>query len=746
MRLVCLALLVAACEGPAGPQGPVGPPGADGADGSNGSNGSDGEPAGPSPWLAGAGVDIAVTDFTMTATTATVTFTLKDAAGVALDRSGLLTEGPVTLSFVLAQLAPNADGSAGQYTAYTTRQVTSSATGETATQATTESSGTYATLDVTQGRYTYTFAAPLTGFDAARTQTVLAIAQRTYRGAAAFDRDARSIRPDGGTVIAREVVTDGKCDSCHGDLSGHGGRYVDANQCVLCHTPQTSDPDTGNTVDFPILIHKLHRGADLPSVVAGGAYRIIGHNNSIHDFSTVAFPHTIRSCESCHAGAQGERWQAAIEPACLSCHDDIVFQTPVPAGKRLHSGGAQPMGITCTVCHPATGSIAGVVDKHYTLALDPRAPKLAFTIDSITSTGPGQIPVMQFTVTEDGAGRDLTVKPLTQLRATIAGPTGDIAGTLGTNGSNTATIAPADLVPIDAPNGVFRYTFPASAAIPASATGTYQVGLEGYWAPTCGNAVCDIGESPNQCPADCGTPLSPLGGSTPRFAALSAVKAFAVTGTVQPRRTIVSAEKCDGCHKDLAFHGGGRKNPNYCVMCHNPNLANATNAARFEGSTVLAEAVDFRVMIHKIHMGEELTQPYVLGGYPPPSASKPGGSQHDFAETRYPRSRKDCNACHVAKNWTLPLPDSYLPSTLVELTCSEPAGNDIVPNDYCDSPFWQGTPQHVPAQTAVCTSCHDASYVAAHALINVTSTGLESCATCHGPGAMFDVGALHGTP
>jgi OmcA/MtrC family decaheme c-type cytochrome len=354
---------------------------------------------------------------------------------------------------------------------------------------------------------------------------------------------------------------------------------------------------------------------------------------------------------------------------------------------------------------------------------------------------------VQFTVTEDGLGRNLLTNPLTQLRATIAGPTTDFVGTLPTNGVNIATIqgggATGTLTAVDAPNGVFSYTF--ATALPATATGSYQLGLEGYWSPTCGNAVCDIGENGNLCPADCGAVLSNVPASTPRFAALSAIKAFAVTGVVVPRRTIVSAEKCNACHKDLAFHGGGRKNANYCVMCHNPNLANTGRISRFEGSTMLAESVDFRVMIHKIHRGEELSQPYLLGGNPTPTVANPAGTMHDFAEVRYPRSRKDCNACHVSNNWTLPLPDSYLPSTLVEMTCTEPVGNDT--NNFCDAPFWNASATtKLPAQTAVCTSCHDPSYVTAHALLNVTPSGLEACATCHGPGAMFDVGVLHGTP
>ncbi|HET9483919.1 MAG TPA: OmcA/MtrC family decaheme c-type cytochrome, partial [Xanthomonadales bacterium] len=541
----------------------------------------------------------------MDANSARVRFTLKDAAGVALDREGKLTDGAVTVSFILAQLAANADGSAAQYTAYTTRTQTSPA-GAMAVQATTEANGTFTTLDVTAGRYEYTFAAPLTGFDPQQTQTVLAIAMRRIGDVQAIDRELHSVRPAGGAPLAREVVTDERCDRCHGnEIAAHGGRYTDVPQCVLCHSPQTTDPDTGNTVDFKVMIHKIHAGARLPSVIAGTPYRIIGFGQSVHDFSSVVFPHEIQSCESCHAGAQADRWKTAAEhDACVSCHDTTVFTTPVPPGKVLHSGGTQPANGTCAgVCHPATGSLAGVQDKHYTLALDPRAPKFVLTIDAITNTAPNQTPVVTFTIKDGETPRNILAagQAMSSLRATLVGPNSDFAF-FPTTYTMQGSGATGTLAAVDAAAGVFSYTFPAP--IPANATGSWTVGLEGYWSPTCGNGTCEVGENGNACALDCGVPLTPRPAAIPRFAPNSVTRAFAVTDAQpQPRRMIVSDAKCDSCHRDLAFHGGSRKDPNYCVVCHNASLANVGRVARFEGSTIRAESLDFKVMIHKIHRG-----------------------------------------------------------------------------------------------------------------------------------------------
>src|SRR5947209_2070487 len=78
-------------------------------------------------------------------------FKITDPQGLPLDRLGVSTPGAVSISFIVATIPAGRS----QYTAYTTRVVTSPITKTTATQAGTDSGGVFA--EVADGEYTYTF-------------------------------------------------------------------------------------------------------------------------------------------------------------------------------------------------------------------------------------------------------------------------------------------------------------------------------------------------------------------------------------------------------------------------------------------------------------------------------------------------------------------------------------------------------------------------------------------------------------
>ncbi len=714
-------VFAAACEGPAGPAGPAGDPGDPGAPGPQGDpgdqgiqgdQGEPGDPGDPGSWFTGPGLVFTIEDASIDAAgIATATFRITDDDGVPLDREGLLTEGSVSASFVLAFLSET-DGVAGQYTAYTTRTVTSPITDVTEVQADSDQGGTFEVIDKADGRYRYTFGASAAGADMTLTHTVGVYATRDFEGVRHVSNALFDFVPDGSDVqVLRELVTTETCNGCHGELSLHGDRRREIQLCTLCHQPQTVDPDTGNTVDFKVMIHKIHRGHDLPSVVAGGTYEIIGFAQRSHDYSTVGFPQEIERCVTCHDGAEADAWmERPSRLVCGSCHDDISFVNPPPAGLVLHTGGPQANDDNCVLCHPpAVGGAISVAEAHLTPTTDPDRQILDMEILAATNTAPGQLPTFDFRASVDSSPVDVITNPIDRIRFTLAGPNDDYADYFQVDAYSEGT-----LVAIDASNGEFRYTFPAGREIPPDATGSFTVGIEAAIRP-----------------------------ATTRLGAQSPVFAFPVTdATAVPRRAVVDTNKCDNCHFDLAEHGGSRKNAQYCIMCHNPNNTNDERVARFEAASILVESVDFRVMIHKIHRGEGLSEEYILGGFPTPNAGNPAGSPINFGETRFPRKVSDCEGCHLPGTTDLPLSPDLLPSTLEVRSCTEDPAADA--DDLCNTAnFVVDEVIKIPPTTAVCTACHDDASTGAHAFVNTTPDGVEACTTCHGPGAAFDQVEAH---
>lgn len=434
----------------------------------------------------------------------------------------------------------------------------------TAVQAAYDKGGTF--TPGVAGQYTYTFAtkAPA-GFDATATHTIGIYAERDLSayglGVPGID-DVFTFVPNGSKVThVRDIVISATCNHCHDRLSGHGGSRTQIQMCDLCHTPQTINPDTGNSMDLPGMIHKIHMGSSLPSVQAGGKYTIV-HMESTHDFSTVVYPSDARRCETCHdpnnGAAQTNNWKTnPNRAACGACHDSDNFASGVN-----HPGGAQIDDSQCANCHVPQGKApfdASIMGAHVvpadTALSYPQNPDSLITSEKITITGvttasAGQKPTVAFTI-NDVNGNPLSINALEDISFTMAGPTSDYGYTsFGSDVTTTGYVTEDGSTATCAASGsncvyVFQH------AVPAGAKGTFAIAVESERLETVlpGTTLQQTVES--------GTP--------------NQVVYFAVDGSpVQARRTVVATANCNQCHTNITGHGARRNDTEYCVMCHNP--------------------------------------------------------------------------------------------------------------------------------------------------------------------------------
>ncbi len=742
-----LALLVGlacvGCEGPAGPAGVAGPGGESGEAGLPGAPGEVGPPgqnaeAAPPPrqrTASGPGIHLDVTSAVVDASgVVAVGFTVTDGAGNPLDLHGVFTDGAVVAKFVLSALGPADAGAApAEYTAYT-QQGHAGVDGGTTMVPDSDLGGTISEVGEGQGTYAYTFATRLPpGYAATATHTVGVWATRVYGGETYVVNTLFDFVPAGGAVGAtRDIVTTLACNQCHNPLGYHEGDTArrEARLCVLCHSSAAVDPSNGNSLAMPVMAHKIHRGRFLPSVVAGGSYQLTEDTTSadagtdaslaaptLIDHSEAWFPGDVQNCKMCHQGTQGGVWSTApSRAACGACHDLTSFVYPPPPGMTLHTGGKQADDTGClnATCHGPNDKYS-VAAVHLTPSTDPAAPQLALTLRGVDATQPGQTPVVHFSAAENGQPLDILTTPLPWLAVTLAGPTTDYsqAEPVTYTIENGATVS--GLV-LDGAVGSYAFTLPAP--IPASATGSYAVGMEGYLAP------------------------NPPGG--PVYAALNPVAYVAVTDPAPvPRRTVVDRNKCNSCHFDLSAHDGARKSPEYCVLCHTPNKVADLGIARFEVPKTVAPSVNFKVLVHKLHTGHELSNGYVLGAEPGPTTTNPAGTPVDFGKVYFPGDRRACWACHASTSYLPPLAGTQIPTITQEvLACTDPT---LDASAYCQTRVVQSTQTLGPLGSA-CTACHDQTSTVAHAEVNTASDGTEACATCHGQGQQWDVQAVHALP
>jgi OmcA/MtrC family decaheme c-type cytochrome len=325
------------------------------------------------------------------------------------------------------------------------------------------------------------------------------------------------------TLQPREVVAQTNCNECHVELQAHGGRRRSVVLCAMCHTagsedrndPAASVGDTpGVSIDFRVMIHKIHNGAHLPSVLGVGTnpdgtrnyalppkpYQLVGFNNSVDDFSHVLYPvwpnlsspmpkdkgysaltsaqksaeDTMRggatACFKCHGDPDGDGPIAAVpaqgavsqtqpsRKACGSCHDDIDWDLEYKANNQT-----MPVvdATACNQCHFAAGTPLSVADAHVHPLEDPLVDH-GIVVDITDLSGgsgaggrflAGDSPTLEFTL-KDNAGNDVDLPDMNSSSAILVGPT------------NARQI----VMPYASPNGISLSPYDYSGRLAASST------------------------------------------------------------------------------------------------------------------------------------------------------------------------------------------------------------------------------------------------------------------------------------
>jgi OmcA/MtrC family decaheme c-type cytochrome len=630
--------------------------------------------------------------------------------------------------------------------------------------------------DLGNGSYRYTYATALRAGDDlslthragvfARFQTAAAPDGGTAQYAPQQPNVIFDFVPSGGAPRTLEGVAASSCNQCHGEVRAHGDFRRGTLICTTCHTYQLADPDTQdpanpgqpNPLGFTRLVHRLHRGEDLPTLAALdgtldpsnplATYEVIGFRGAHIVFGKVvtdpatgsptpaglAFPQDIRNCNVCHSGAaQGDAHLTAVSrQTCQSCHTNVVFDaSKVDSYHRLHTAGVQANG-TCTNCHtpgPATPQneyTADVAGAHTPPKLSAKYNPITLTIGNVAAA-PGQKPTVTFTLeNQDGTvpnplGYDsgANLAGVETLSITFSGPT--MPDTLNSNVIQESV--PPTLTP-DA-SGNFTYAF-TSKSIAANASGTWTVGME---ARRTNQALTAHEKS--------------IGlGTVYDSAVPNPVKNFAIgSGDTTPRRVVVSTSRCDACHQQLAAHGELRHSTDYCVLCH------AVDGTDGHFRSVSADpiidgleqrTIHFKVMIHKVHTGEDLdlSLPYVIYGFRTPTTGRANVfAWHDSTNNvnwgvRFPGTRANCEKCHTLRD------DN--PTYTV----------DAIPPDAPPTRDMQATGGSSPTTatfqpiTAACLSCHDTQSAHDHA-VSMTLNGIEECRSCHSENAIEPVRRVH---
>ena len=756
------------------------------------------------------------------------------------------------MSFAIAKLVPSSNGNPARWESYVSRverttgaNAVGSGPGGTpvlaeALQATTDPKPAAQANQLVfnaSGYYTYTFSTNIT--DPANTFGVvfepglthrIAI-QLSYTNAAGqvvrvnpyfdvtFDANGNSVAvtdPAKTQVIA--VVN--SCNGCHEKLALHGGGRVDVQYCVMCHNPGTTDANSGNVLTMATMTHKIHAGRLLadPSTLGNYDYVIWGFQSTKHDYSEVGYPQDLRNCRVCHTEAnpatpQGGYWGTKpSKEACLTCHTSTqgttFYTTHTDYAIALVGPNAKPQDIPnseCAQCH-RVGTAVSSERVHWNQSED-HAAKYKVNIQSATFDPATRKVTVKYNVADPtrnnalwnlvtpdctGSGATLACSNTTQfgnLRFYLAyinmvgQPTNVTEFTSYNNGGSGANAYLYKGVNDGSNNYTVDISLPADTAT-AVAQGTARVVGIGQIVEPALQTMSAIDPRP---------PVQPT--QLVNVVAQNTYADVVLSGAMNPRRQVVSNEKCSVCHAALgtttgsntqafAFHGGARHTVESCVLCHDQNRYSSTVMT---SGRALSENYSFKRMIHGIHGNSRRLHPFTHGnnvigafnkagiltldgliaasssttvsapagtllqpwstGTVVPAGTALGASGSDVtnyaAEVAYPQIGLNCNACHVNNSWqTDPNPVGSVVAKPIDQTTLKASTDPL---------SWMV----ITPKAASCTACHDSPAAINHvvgaggAAFGIATQAQsfqtqETCADCHRTGLPYGVDVVHG--
>lgn len=546
---------------------------------------------------------------------------------------------------------------------------------------------------------------------------------------------------------ARKVVARESCNDCHLNFAQHGGNRVDPNYCVVCHNPGSRDFETGNPIDFKLMVHKFHMGKRLTqdyAVRSAIARKDMGDGV----IAGVLYPQDQRNCIKCHDGsatathktAQGDNWKTkASRNACWACHDD--YKAEGSDWQAAHATFASldlffpsvsnpddTPDATCQSCHNDTGP--GTVPSNAEAHAIPEwvlSENYKLNIWGITRNGDNTLTV-QYSVSNPKTGSDYDLLDaglaprFTRLSLLFGWNASDYANDGGPGRGQPFSVKAATDATLQRVGGSNRFTI-TSPVLPAAATGTVAVAFQGR-----------------------------IDQDGLRVPVANQVEYFAMSGSAVERRTVVSAEKCNVCHgrflgyaslstfnPGLGAHGANRNDPQVCVICHNGN--NPLNGTVVSGGVVTqyAESADFKRMIHMMHAEQEENYPV----WPNTAKTTSLGSPVHTG-------LKNCSVCHEGNSYIVG--QSILGTSVTFAVDTSVDSTDATVTDTNALDNLVITPK-----ASACSSCHTSDQAKTHMIedggarfgtvtqaeVMSGTVVLETCDGCHQSGAIRPVDTVH---